>query len=421
MTDEQIFRLALLVLLFILSAFFSGSETALMAIDRLRVKYLVEKKRRGAKRLEALLDKPDRLLGAILVGNNLVNVAASVIATGLFVQIFGEQGELLTILALTPLILIFAEVLPKTYAAQSCERVAFWVMPPIRVVMWFLAPVTWVLSGFSRMMIYFLRGEEDRPVISEDEIRTMISVGEEAGAVAKDTRRMLHGVLELSEIRARDVMIPRTEVTGIEVQMPFDEILRLVQQARHSRFPVFNESLDNVIGVIHSKDILNYVHRPDEFRVASVCREPFFVPESQRIETLLQSFRRKREHLAIVVDEYGGVEGIATLEDVVEEIVGEIRDEYDLEEVLVRKLEPGRYLIDGSAALKSLSRRFDLDLSEEYANTLAGLMLRTMGTIPREGDSCKVHGVVLIARQVVDRRVEEIEMVIDEGEHDPDS
>jgi putative hemolysin len=201
-------------------------------------------------------------------------------------------------------------------------------------------------------------------------------------------------------------------VAGIDLNTPFADVLRLAQQARHSRFPVFEESLDNVVGIIHSKDILNYVDRPQEFSIRDVARPPYFVPDSKPIETLLQSFRRKRVHLAVVVDEYGGVEGIVTLEDVVEEIVGEIQDEYDVEEVLIKEIAPGRYLVDGSASLRSINRRFSLQLSEEHANTLAGFLLRIMGTIPEVGDSCVSDGTRFIVRKMEDRRVEEIEMIL---------
>jgi putative hemolysin len=412
MSDDQLLHLIGLGILFVFSAFFSGSETALMSIDKLRVKYLVQKNRRGAQKLDALLSRPDHLLGAILVGNNLVNIAASVFATTFFVGLYGEQGELLTILILTPLLLILSEVCPKTYVAQYPEKVSFMVLRPIIFGMTILMPVVWLVTGVSRLLTRFIKGEEERPIISEDEIRSIIRVGEETGVVAKEQRRMLHGIFELSQIRVRDVMIPRTEVAGIDVNTPFEDVLRLTQQARHSRFPVFEESLDNVVGIIHSKDILNYVDRPQEFSIREVARPPYFVPESKPIETLLQSFRRKRVHLAVVVDEYGGVEGIVTLEDIVEEIVGEIQDEYDVEEVLIREIAPGRYLVDGSTSLRSINRRFGLQLSEEHANTLAGFLLRTMGSIPEVGDSCQSDGTRFIVRKVEDRRVEEIEMLL---------
>jgi putative hemolysin len=413
MPQDQLLHLLGLAVLLVFSAFFSGSETALLSMDRLRIKYLVDKKRRGADQLDAILERPDRLLGAILVGNNLVNIAASVFATTLFVELYGDRGEIMTILILTPLLLIFSEVSPKTYAAQHPEKVSFLVLRPIQAVMWLLTPVVWLVSGVARLLNRFMLAEEARPIISEDEIRSIISVGEQTGVVPKEQRRMLHGVFELSQIRVRDVMIPRTEVAGIEVNSTFEEALALARRSRHSRFPVYEGSLDSIVGLIHSKDILNYVGTPEAFDLRKIARPPYFVPESKRIETLLQSFRRKRVHLAVVVDEYGGVEGIVTLEDIFEEIVGEIEDEYDeVEEALFRETAPGRYLVDGSASLRTINRRFGLHLSEEHANTLAGFLLRTMGTIPEEGDGCEANGTSFIVRKVVDRRIEEIEMVL---------
>ncbi len=411
MTEDQSWRLGALVILFLLSAFFSGSETALTAIDRVRVHYLVEKQRRGARRLEKLLSQPDRLLSAILIGNNLVNIAASVFATTLFVSWFGEQrGELATILILTPVLLLLAEVCPKTYAKRNPERVAFWVLQPIIVVMWLLAPLVGLVTFVSGLLTRLVPQEAERPVISGDEIRAMINVGEKAGVVAEEQHRMLHGIFELAEISVRDVMIPRTEVVGIEAGAGFEEVLRIVQESKHSRFPVYEGDLDHVRGIIHSKEILDYVHRPEEFSLPRLARRPFFVPESTPIEALLHSFRKRRVHLAMVVDEYGGVEGIVTLEDVVEEIVGEIQDEYDDDEVLVRQLGPGCYLIDASASIRLINRRFDLKLSERHATTMAGFVLRMLGEIPREGDVCRADGVELVVRKMDQQRIEELEM-----------
>ncbi|GAB4175330.1 MAG: hemolysin family protein [Geothermobacteraceae bacterium] len=411
MTDDQYLRLGALLLLFLLSAFFSGSETALTAIDRVRVHYLVERQRRGARRLERLLAEPDRLLSGILIGNNLVNIAASVFATTLFVAWFGNRhGELATILILTPLLLLFAEVCPKTYAKRNPERVAFIALQPILAVMWLLSPLISLVTFFSGLLTRLMPQEEERPVISGDEIRAMINVGEKEGVVAVEQHRMLHGIFELAEICVRDVMIPRTEVVGIEAGSSFDQVLAVVQESKHSRFPVFEGDLDHVVGVIHSKEILDYVQRPQDFSLLKLARRPFFVPESTPIEALLHSFRKRRAHLAMVVDEYGGVEGIVTLEDVVEEIVGEIQDEYDEEEVLIRPLGPGSYLVDASASVRLINRRFNLDLSEQHVTTMAGFVLRALGRIPREGESCRVDGVELVVRRMEQQRIEELEM-----------
>ena len=413
MIDDTFLRLAGLFALLLLSGFFSGSETALMSLDRMRVKYLQQKKRPGADRLAALLEVPDRLLGGILVGNNLVNIAASVLATGLFVRYFGEQGELLTILILTPVLLIVSEVCPKTYAAQQSEKVSFLVLRPILVVLWVLSPVVKVVTLFSRLLTSLFRGAaEEQGALSEDEIKSIIQVGEESGVVTAKERRMLHSIFDLSETRVRDVMLPRTEVVGIAVGTGFRKVLEVVRDSGHSRFPVYDDSLDNVVGIIHSKDVLAFADRSAEFSLVENCREPFFAPEAQRVGVLLQTFRQKKEHLAIVVDEYGGVEGIVTLEDVVEEIVGEIHDEYDVEEVDFRLLGDSTYLADGAVSLRTVNRRFDLTLPEEHVTTLAGYLLQCMGRIPSEGDQCETLGIHFSVRRMDGRRIEEVIMVL---------
>jgi putative hemolysin len=410
LTAEQSLQLAVLAVLLVLSGFFSGSETALMAIDRLRVKYLARKGGVAATRLEALLDRPDRLLSGILVGNNLVNIAASVFATALCIQWFGEHGELLTILILTPLLLIFAEIGPKVYAAKYPEKVSFAVLTPIRALLWLLTPVIWLASGVSTLLTRLLRGEEQRPLISEDELRSFIEFGEHAGVVAKEKRKMLHGVFDLGSIRVRDVMVPRTEVVGIEVGAAFVDVVKLIAATRHSRFPVYEGDLDRVVGVIHSKEILDYLANPGDFSLRQLARPPYFVPEAKPIESLLQAFRRKHLHLAMVVDEYGGVEGIVTLEDIVEVIVGEIQDEYDDEEALIRPAGPNRFLVDGSATLRLVNLRFGLALSGEYVTTLAGFLLHALGRIPVPGDVCEASGVRFTVLRMADRRIEEIEV-----------
>src|SRR6056297_1217876 len=348
MSEDSFWRLLALLGLLVGSGFFSSSETALMSLDKLRVRFLEREQRPGADKLAALLDNPERLLSGILVGNNLVNIAASVIATGLFVNWFGDQGEWLTVVILTPILLIFSEICPKTYAAYYPEKLSFRVLRPIALVVLLLTPIIYVVSGISRTFSRFLhRHEAESFSVSEDEIKAMIDVGQESGVVAAEQRRMLHSIFDLTETRVRDVMIPRTEVVCIEVTTPFEAVMEVVQESGHSRFPVYSDDLDRLVGIVHAKNILEFIGKMDQFSLRELCRKPYFVPEAKRIGVLLQNFRKKREHLAVVVDEYGGVEGIVTLEDVVEEIVGEIHDEYDMEEPGITAMGGGRYLIDG--------------------------------------------------------------------------
>ncbi len=413
MSDEITWRLLALLFLLGFSGFFSGSETALLSLDKLRVRFLQQSKRPRADKLAALLDNPDHLLSGILVGNNLVNIAASVIATGLFVELFGADGEWATVAILTPLLLIFSEVCPKTYSAQYPEKVSFLVLGPIRLILFFLNPIVFIVSSVSRLLTSFLRkGVAESLSVSEGEIKAMIEVGEESGVVAAEQKRMLHGIFDLSETRVRDVMIPRTEVTGLEVNTSFDEALAVIREVKHSRFPVYRDNLDNLVGVAHAKDVLDFIDNTEAFSLKELCRPPYYVPESKRIAVLLQSFRVKHEHLAIVVDEYGGVEGIVTLEDVVEEIVGDIQDEHDEEVIDFKEIAPRQFLIDASIPLREVNRRFNLSLPEEHVTTLAGHLLQVMGKIPSEGDACEETGIVFRVRRMEERRIEEVEMVL---------
>jgi putative hemolysin len=420
MTTEQLLHLLGLGLLLLFSAFFSGSETALFALDRLRLNYLVQKKRHHAEKLEQLLSQPDRLLGTLLVSNNIINIALSVFATTFLVGIFGEKNsEFLTILILTPVLLIFGEVTPKTYAARHAESVSFVVLPVIQLCMLVLTPLVWVVSGFSRLITRLFGRYQDRSGISEDELRTIITSGDLSGAGAQAKQLMLHGVFDLAHIQVRDVMVPRHEIVGIEMQTPFPALLRLIQDAPHSRFPVYDEHLDKIVGVIHAKDILRYVDRPDEFCLGDRVRPPYFVPESKKMETLLQSFRRLRMHMAIVVDEYGAVEGLVTMEDVVEQIVGKIDDEYDVAEIAFQEIAPRHYLLGGGESVRIVNRRFGLELSEEHVTTMAGFLLRQFGTIPVEGAHCSAQGVTFVVRKIGGRRIEEIELILPEESESP--
>lgn len=412
MSEKMWIDLAIMALLFLLSGFFSGSETALLALDRSRIDYLVEKKRPGAVELERMLRRPDWLLGGLLIGNNLVNIALSVLATTFFVQLYGEQGELLTIAVLTPLVLIVSEVCPKTFAARRSEVVSFIVLRPIRVVLWLLSPMIWLVTRFSLVLTKVLKADEDHSRMSVDEIQTMIALGARAGDLPGEQHKMLHGVFELAQIRVRDVMIPRTEVDGVELRAGFQEILTKITASTHSRFPVYKNDTDNIVGLIHSKDILRYIDKPDEFDMLKVMREPYFVPEAKQVQALLQAFRRRRVHLAVVLDEYGGVEGIVTLEDVLEEIVGEIQDEYDIEEPGITSMGEGRYLIDGGISLRVFNRRFNREISAGEATTVAGWMLAHLGQIPEEGQRCEIEDMTLVAHKVVMHRIELIELLL---------
>jgi putative hemolysin len=382
--------LALLAALLLLSAFFSGAETALLGVDWLRVRYLVRKGSRRARVLQVLLERKDLLIGTILVGNNVVNIAASAVATAMALTLFGGQGIVLATGVMTLLVLVFSEIAPKTFASQHAEPVALAVAPVFRVLVRLMFPASFLVTRLARLLLSLLGVDpaaRPRMHLSEDELRVLISEGAAAGSVEADKRHMLHGIFQMGRQTAREVMIPRTRVRGIEVGTPIREAARVIVDSGFTRLPVYRDTLDEVVGVAHARDVLDAVAAAGETSLASIAREPFYVPESKDLESLLYDFKLRRTHLALVVDEYGGVEGLVTLEDLLEEIVGEIRDEHDVESESIRFLPGGEALVRGAAAVRDVNRQLSLDLPIGPDVTLGGFVMTRLGHIPKRGES----------------------------------
>lgn len=388
--------LGVLGLLLLLSAFFSGSETALLGADWLKMRYLARKGNRRARIHQRLMERRDLLLGTILVGNNLVNIAASAIATALALAAFGERGIAVATGGMTLLLLVFGEIAPKTFASQRAEPVALAVAPIFALLGRVLYPavvtVTFLSNGLLRL--FGARPEAaPRPSLSEDEIRTLLTEGGAAGAVAESKRRMLHGIFRMGRQTVREIMVPRTRIRALDVTTPLGEAADVFVTKGYTRLPVYRESLDEILGIAHARDALALVAKTKggEGNLASIAREPFFVPESKDLESMLYEFQTRRTHMAVVVDEYGGVEGIVTLEDVLEEIVGEIRDEHDVEGEALRFLPGGEVLVQGGLSLRDVNARLKLKLPTDTDVTLGGFVMTRLGHIPEVGESVR-HG-----------------------------
>jgi len=391
--------LGVLVVLLLLSAFFSGSETALLGADWLKMRYLARKGDRRARIYQRLMERRDLLLGTILVGNNLVNIAAAAIATALALATFGERGIALATGAMTLLLLVFGEIAPKTFASQRAEPLALTVAPVFALLGRLMYPavvaVTFLSNGLLRL--FGARPEATpRQSLSEDEIRTLIAEGGATGAVGESKRRMLHGIFQMGRQTVREVMVPRTRVRALEVTTPMSEAVESFVGTGYTRLPVFRENLDEIVGIAHARDALAILGKGAGGSLASIAREPFFVPESKDLESMLLEFQTKRTHIAVVVDEYGGVEGIVTLEDVLEEIVGEIRDEHDVEGEAIRFLPGGEVLVHGGVSLRDVNGRLKLRLATDTDVTLGGFVMTRLGHIPEVGESFR-HGSSIFA------------------------
>ncbi|MDW7709736.1 MAG: CNNM domain-containing protein [Deferrisomatales bacterium] len=393
-TDHLPELLGLLAVLLLLSAFFSGSETALLGTDWLKMRYLARKGNRRARIHQGLMERRDLLLGTILVGNNLVNIAASAIATALALSAFGERGIAVATGAMTLLLLVFGEIAPKTFASQRAEPVALAVAPVFALLGRLLYPavvaVTFLSNGLLRL--FGARPEAAlRPSLSEDEIRTLLTEGGAGAAVAESKRRMLHGIFQMGRQTVREVMVPRTRVRALDVATTVPEAAENFVTSGYTRLPVYRESLDEIVGIAHARDALALLGRGTAGTLAAIAREPLFVPESKDLESMLYEFQTRRTHMAVVVDEYGGVEGIVTLEDVLEEIVGEIRDEHDVEADSIRFLPGGEVLVHGGVSLRELNQRLKLRLPTDTDVTLGGFVMTRLGHIPEVGE-CVRHG-----------------------------
>ena len=399
-----------LVLLLALSGFFSGSETALIAVSRYRLGYLANRGDRRAAAVRSLVSDPERLLSTILVGNNFANIAASALATMIAIRLAGEEGAIYATVVMTLLILVFSDIAPKTLAARHPERVSFWVAPPIGLLVKLLHPIASAAVAVANVALWFFGNPPSgSTVVSEEEIKGMIFLGEDELAIAREKRLMLHGVFRLSDLTVEDVMIPRTKVVAIDIDASPRQIIDVIRRSGYTRFPVCRGTLDDIVGVLNSKDVFKYLERLDDLQLAQLTRQPLFVPESATLQPTLQAFREHRQHLAVVIDEYGGVEGIVSLEDLLEEIVGEIDDAFDLPQVpQVIELDGGDLRAAGSCPLEFLNQRYGLELKATESHTLAGLILEISGRIPATGERISYKNLELLIERAVPNRIDQV-------------
>ena len=396
---ENLIMLGIVLLLLCFSGFFSGSETALTAASRARMHAAEKDGDNRASIVSKLLNMRERLLGGILLGNNMVNILASVLTTAVFTNVFGTGGKALvgaTVL-MTLLILIFAEVLPKTYAISQPDKMALKVARPINLIVKIFAPIVSIVQVIVNGTLRLFGVDTKASAwTAADEIKGAVDLHLEEGGVAKRARDQIYGVLEIGELDVEDVMIHRKNVIMLDVNLPAEQIVKEVLDSGHSRIPLFEEDQDNVIGVLHVKDILKSISKASgDFSAVNakkIMRETWFVPETTSVVKQLRAFQQKREHFALVVDEYGALMGVLTLEDILEEIVGDIQDEYDEEFEGIERLKEGGAILQGDLAVRDVNRAMDWKLPDEEAVTIAGLVIHESQTIPEVGQTFAYYG-----------------------------
>ncbi len=404
------FLIGLLVTLLLLSAFFSGSETALMSLNRYQLRHKAREGHRGARLAEKLLKRPDRLLGLILFGNNLVNAALIAIVTLVAASVGGELAAVIAVPLLTIVVLIFAETAPKTLAALHPERLAF----PAAVVYYplqFLAyPFVWLINMCSNALLFLLgvRGKDAQlHSLTQEELRTLVY---EAGSrISTRYRQMLISILDLEKVTVDDVMVPHNEIVGVDLDSDIEDIKRVIAESEHTRLPVYREHIDQVIGVLHLRGLANLAeHSIDRDTLKKLLKEPYFVPEGTPLSTQLVQFQRRRQRIALVVDEYGDIQGIVTLEDILEEIVGEFTtDPADEDEDVIRE-GANSWIVDGSANIRELNRSQDWDLPTDGPKTVNGLILELLETIPEPRTCLKVAGYPIEIVESDDTRIRSV-------------
>jgi Mg2+/Co2+ transporter CorB len=394
--------------LLVMSAFFSGSETALTAASRGKLKGAADKGSRGARAAMRVTEDRERMIGALLLGNNIVNILSAALATALLTRIYGDSGVALATFVMTALVLVFGEVLPKTVAITFPEPVATRVAPLIRVLILVFSPIVTVVRALVRgiLRLFGLKSDEGSAMLAlREEIAGAIALGHSEGAVEKADRDRLLGALDLSHRTVDEIMRHRRQIEMIDADLPPGEIITRVLASPHTRLPIFRGSDDNILGVIHAKDLLREVDRLvrgedgsvagiGSLDIEKVAMKPYFIPDTTSLDEQMREFLTRRTHFALVVDEYGALQGLITLEDILEEIVGDITDEFDVvqKDAGLSRDADGAFLIDGAMTIRDLNRAMDWRLPDDEANTLAGLVIHEAQTIPTEGQVFSFHG-----------------------------
>ncbi len=415
MDPEQIIMIVLFIIFIFLSSFFSMSETAFLSVNKIRIRTLAEENNKKAQRVDKLLEDQDRLLSSILIGNNLVNIAASSLTTSFVILMFGNNSTWVALATgfVTLMILIFGEITPKSLATKNADKITLAICPVIYGVVIICTPIVKVLNVISRVFIKLLGGDNDNgPTLTEEDLKTIVTVSHEEGVLEDEEKEMIHNVFEFGETEIKEIMTPRIHVISVPDDVQYNDLMKIFRESQFSRMPIHSDSFDQVIGVLHIKDLMLEKVVKSKFDVKEFMRETFFVYEFNQVSSVFETMRKEHVSLAIVLDEYGVMSGIVTLEDIVEEIVGEIADEYDEIEESITKIDENKYLIDGSINIDEVNEVCETNYDTEDFESIGGIILGECTATPEVGQSFVVDNTILTIEKIDRNRIVQLKLEI---------
>lgn len=409
--DVAVWQIVVLVLCLILSAFFSASETALMSLGKIRLKHMIEDDVKGINNVEKLLNNTNKLIATILIGNNIVNITASSLATSIAINISQSYGVGIATGVMTFIILVFAEITPKSLAVKYTEKISIALAPMVIVMTYVLWPIVKIITLFSNFFIWILGGNkyQTTPFITEDELKTMVNVSREEGVLEEGEKKMIYNVFEFGDNLVKDIMVPRVDIVALNIDDTYEEVLEIIKEEQFSRFPIYRDSIDDIIGVLNVKDFLLADNISENFSLERYMRESTYTYEFKRISLLFNEMRQDRNHMAVVLDEYGGTVGIVTIEDLVEEIVGDISDEYDKDEDLgIKVIKENEYLVNGSFKIDDLNDLIGTKIESEEFDSIGGFVLGILGRFPEKNEEVIFENIKFIIEDIDKNRIEKI-------------
>jgi CBS domain containing-hemolysin-like protein len=388
-----------------------------MSLSKIRIVHLFESGVKGAGVITRLRENPSKLLGTILVGNNLVNIAAASIATVLAIEHFGDTGVGIATGIMTVMVLIFGEITPKTLAAQNSEKVSLIVARPISLLAYLLSPIVLVFTKIAGLFIRLLGGKSNvnLPTITEDELKTMVNLSEEEGVIKENEKTMICNVFDFDDQLIKDVMIQRTDIVAININATYDEIMNIIKTEQYSRYPIYNKRIDNIVGILNVKELVFYRNSEEVFDIKKFMKKPYYTFEYLKTSELFHEMKKRRTHMAIVIDEYGGTAGIITIEDVLEEIVGDISDEYDTQTKEIETIREGEYVVDGSTRIEQLNEQIGTRIESEHYDSIGGFIIGEIGRLPQQGESIEHENTKFLIENMERNRVKKIRVLMSEA------